>query len=535
MTIEDLKNLLTNVEDRNIEYKKASSNFSDDSLFDYCAALANEGGGKLVLGVLNDKSIFGTSVYENSLPKKEGEIFRALNVNVRSEEIMHPSGRVVIFHIPSRPRGKIIRSKGKYTYPMRSGESITEMDQETIKQIFAEVNLDWSTQVLSGVSVSDLDPQAINNLRIQWALKAANLDIESFSSEKVLRSLELINDDGVTNAAVVLVGKKSIIDKLLPCAEIIFEWRQEPGKIAYDYRQEWRDPLLLIYDQLWQVLSQRNLRIPFQEGFIQRDIYAFTEKPIREAILNAVTHRDYTITTQSIFIKASPESFIIQSPGGLVSPVTVDTVLIKQAWRNRRIAEVFQKIGLVERSGQGVDDIYEQTIKEGKGIPTFVGTDNYSVQLTIPAVVKDPEFILFLEKIINQKQIHLSFEEIYELEQIHENGVLRNSTFRNKFLEYQLIEKSGSGRGIRYLLSKRFYEHSNQRGAYTKIKGISRDQKKQLILNHFIDFPKATTSDLQKGLEMNQSDVNNLLQELKKVGKICHQGSRRTGYWELIS
>lgn len=535
MSLEDLEILLKNVENRNIEYKKASGNFSDDDLFDYCAALANERGGQLVLGVTNDRIISGTSVYENSLPKKEGELFRILNLNIRTEEIVHPSGRVVVFHIPSRPQGQIIRSKGKYIYPMRSGESLTEMDQETIKQIFAEVNPDWSTQVLSGITISGLDPQSIDILRKRWALKAANPKIESFTNEKILRSLELINDVGVTSAAVVLVGKKSIIDKLLPCAEIIFEWRQKSGKIAYDYRQEWREPFLLIYNQLWKVLSQRNLRIPFQEGFIQREIYAFTEKPIREAILNAVTHRDYTITTQSIFIKASPESFVIQSPGGLVSPVTIDTVLTKQAWRNRRLAEVFQKIGLVERSGQGVDDIYEQTIKEGKGIPSFAGTDKFSVQLTIPAIVKDPEFILYLEKIINQKQIYLSFEEIFELEQIHEKGILQNPVFRSRFLGHNLIEKSGSGRGIRYFLSKQFYEYSDQRGNYTKLKGISRDQKKQLILNHLKDFPKATTSDLQKGLEMNQRDVNNLLQELKKIGKIHHLGSKKAGHWELVS
>lgn len=535
MTIEDLENLLKNIESRNIEYKKALGSFSDNDLFDYCAALANEGGGQLVLGITNQRAIFGTSVYINSLPRKEGELFRVLNINIRTEEINHPSGRVVIFHIPSRPRGQIIRSRGKYIYPMRSGESLTEMDQETIKQIFAEVSPDWSTQVLSSITIPDLDHQAIDNLRRKWAIKTGNSKIELFNDEKVIRSLELMNDYGVTNAAVLLVGKKSLIDKILPCAEIIFEWRQDPKKIAYDYREEWRKPFLLIYEQLWQVLNQRNLRIPFQEGFIQREIYAFTEKPIREAILNAITHRDYTITTQSIFIKASPESFIIQSPGGLVSPVTIDTIITKSAWRNRRIAEVFQQIGLVERSGQGIDEIYEQTIKEGKGFTSFAGTDKYSVQLTIPAVVKDPEFILYLEKIINQRQINLSFEEIYELEQIHEKGVLQNPIFRSKFLEHNLIEKSGSGKGTRYLLSKQFYEYSNQRGEYTKIKGISRDQKKQLILNHLTDFSKVTTSDLQKALEMSQRDVNNLLQELKKKGNIRHNGSRRGGHWELIS
>lgn len=535
MDLNKLMTILANGEKRGVEFKEAKNYFYDKDTYDYCAAIANEEGGYLILGVANDGKPVGTSAYIDTFNKVESEIYQQMSINVKVFEFNTDSKRIVVFEIPSHKTGQLVHSSGKYGYPMRIGDSLREMGSSEMKKILDESDPDWSIDVCPRVTISDLDPLAIDVLRQLWSVKALNTQITTFDDDKVLRSLELIIDDGVTNAAVVLLGKKSLIDKALPCAEIIFEWRQEPGKISNDYRIEWREPFLLIYNQLWQVLSQRNLKIPFQEGFIQRELYAFTEKPIREAILNAVTHRDYAITTQSIFIKASPSSFIIQSPGGLVSPVTIDTVLTKQAWRNRRIAEVLQKVGLVERSGQGVDDIYDQTIRDGKGLPSYLGSDVYSVQLTIPAIVKDSAFILYLEKITNQRQINLSFEEIYELEQIREEGVLHNPAFKDKFVELNLIEKSGFGRGTRYLLSRQFYENLDQRGKYTKIKGISRDMKKQLILNHISSFHKVTTSELQQALDMNQIDVNNLLQELKKTNKIIHHGSKKYGYWELIS
>ena len=131
----------------------------------------------------------------------------------------------------------------------------------------------------------------------------------------MLRSIGLLSEKGLNYACLILFGRKEKIDSLLPCSEIIFEWRHE-RKIAHDFRITWREPFFKIHDEVWNTINARNLRIPFQEGLFQREIYAFSEKPVREALLNAVAHRDYTINSQSVFIKTSPEEFIIESPGG---------------------------------------------------------------------------------------------------------------------------------------------------------------------------------------------------------------------------
>jgi ATP-dependent DNA helicase RecG len=337
----------------------------------------------------------------------------------------------------------------------------------------------------------------------------------------MLRAIGLLSDKGLNYASLILFGKKEKIDEILPCSEIIFEFRQDPRKIPHDFRLNWREPFFKIYDEIWETINARNLRIPFQDGLIQREVHAFSEKPVREALLNAVAHRDYTINSQSIFIKASPEEFFIESPGGFPPGITLENILHKTYWRNRSIAETFEKAGLVERSGQGMDDIFGSTIKEGKGMPDLSESDTFSVRLKIPAKIKDKEIIL-------------SFEEIYELEKIRKHQMVTDSEFKKKFLDIGIIEKIGRTRGAKYILSHKYYTHKGKVGIHTRLTGLSRDQKKELILNHLRKNEKGFIKDfLDVFPDLQQPDINNLLQELKRDGMVIHMGTRKSGYWTL--
>src|SRR3989344_1765936 len=140
MTTEELELLIKQPEGSHLELKSARNNFNENKeLPDYCAALANEKGGKIILGVDKRGNVVGTSVYSNSLNTIPNKLYNKLKIRVDVEEIAHLNGRVVVFHIPPRPPGQVIVSTGKYKYPMRVGESLTEMDQQTLKRILNEV------------------------------------------------------------------------------------------------------------------------------------------------------------------------------------------------------------------------------------------------------------------------------------------------------------------------------------------------------------------------------------------------------------
>jgi ATP-dependent DNA helicase RecG len=234
---------------------------------------------------------------------------------------------------------------------MRNGSSIVKMDDITQAEMFRETELDFSGEICRGFSLSDIDEEAISIFKKLWMSKAERKEYLLFSNEKTLRALGLMNDKGINNAALMLFGKKEKIDEFLPGSEIILEWRDDSSTTNYDFRRTWRETFFKIMEDVWNHINIRNSKVSMQKGLFQKDIYIFSEKPIREALLNAVAHRNYNKVSASIFIKFLPESFMIESPGGFLPGITPENVLNKQEWRNRCIAETFEKAGLVERSG----------------------------------------------------------------------------------------------------------------------------------------------------------------------------------------
>ena len=533
---EDIDDILQNQESENLEIKEARSDFDSRERSDYCAALANMGGGKLLLGVLDNRRIVGTTVYQGMINKISQQVYERIGITVFVEEVDHPKGRVVIFDVPPRPVGQRVRSDGHYTYPIRRGESLGEMDDATTREILNEIQPDFSSRVIESLAINDLDERAVDDFKKRMAEKTGNHALISSSTSQILQDAELMRGGKLTLACLVLLGKKEKIAELLPQAEIIYEWRSTPEQIHHDFRVSWRAPYFVIYDDIWQAIHARNLRTPYQEGFIQQEVLAFDEKSCREAVNNAVAHRDYSISGRSIFIYASPQSFSVVSPGGLPQYITPENIL-KAAphWRNRLIAEAFERTKLVEKSGQGIDVIFEAAIRQGKGTPDFKGTDTHTVRINIPAKVKDAEFVRFLEKIVNEKQVAFSFDEIYELEMLREQRFVLNPQHKEKFLKLGIVEKIGKTSGTKYILSHKYYSYEEKPGAYTRIKGLTREHKKELILAHIERESSGQIRDFIDAFpELKRSDINNLLQELKHDNLIYLEGKTRTGVWKLV-
>lgn len=309
-SLEQLNKWLTRNEGLALEFKEAKNHFdSKRDLPDYCAALANEGGGKLILGVNDKGGVVGTKAFHGTVNKLSHELFTKIKIRVDVEEFSHSDGRILIFHVPGRLRGQRVKSTGKYLYPLRMGDSLTEMDDIKTKEMLNEDLPDFTAAIVPGLSMDDLDARAVDILRQKWTEKAGRKEYSSFDDEKVLKNIGLRDANGITFAGLILVGKDEALRKYLPDAEIIFEWRNDPKQTHYDFRKNWRAPFVSIDDDIWNMINARNIRIPFQEGFFQREIWAFDEKSIREAVHNAVMHRDYSIQGRSVFIKASPQEF----------------------------------------------------------------------------------------------------------------------------------------------------------------------------------------------------------------------------------
>lgn len=518
-------------EDEHLECKEARNRFDFELLVKYCSALANERGGRLVLGVTDKlpRQVVGSSAFPDLERTKAGLIER-LHLRIEGEEIPHEAGRVVVFRVPSRPLGIPVGYKGAYW--MRGGEDLVPMTPDLLKRIFEECGPDYSAEICPGASFKDLAPDAVHRFREKWAEKSKNHSRLSLSPEQLLNDAELLVDGGITYAALVLFGTRETLGKYLAQAEIIFEYRTSETSLPAQQRKEYREGFFLVENALWETINLRNEIQQYREGLFMKDIRTFNEDVVREAILNAVCHRDYRLGG-STFVRQYPRKVEIVSPGGFPPGITRENILWKQAPRNRRLAEAFSKCGLVERSGQGINRMFEECVKESKPQPDFSGTDDYHVSVTLKCQVEDVRFLRFIEQIGKERLGSFSTEDFLVLELVHKERKVPDC-FRDRLpglAEAGVIEKAGRGR---YLLSRRFYEFLGQKGVYTRKKGLTRATNKELLYRHIFE-NRGEGSKLADLLQVlpacSHGQVQKMVQGLKREGRIRSVGHTNGARW----
>lgn len=319
---EQLDQILLGKEDEHLECKEAKNHYDFEQLVDYCVALANERGGKMVLGITNERprKVVGSQAFKDLERTKVGLVER-LRLRINAEEIVHPHGRVLVFDVPSRPIGMPLHDKG--TYWMRSGESLVPMTADQLKRIFDEAAPDYSAEVCAAASISDLDQGALEFFRSAWRRKSGNAAIDHIPVEQLLSDAELLVGSRLTFAALILMGTRRAVSEHLAQAEVIFEYRSSEGSIPFQARSEYRAGFFCFADELWNQINLRNDIQHFQDGLFIWDVPTVNETVVREAILNAVSHRDYRLGG-SVFVRQFPRKLEVVSPGGLAQRLHVD-------------------------------------------------------------------------------------------------------------------------------------------------------------------------------------------------------------------
>ena len=543
-TIEQLK-FLRESED-SIEFKKAEQgNMAYDGgdkkapkdrrkcILGYVTALCNEGGGALVLGMHDSypHKVIGTLQNLNSLGELESNIYRDCGIRPTVYELFEnpekKEGRVVVIQVEGRPVGKLFSFEDVYL--MRVGEDLMPMSVEKIYSILQETEPDFSSEICQGLKISDLDPEAIKVLKERYAEKQKNQHFKALSDKQALSDIKLIIGNKVTYAALILLGKKECIQKYLPQASIILEYRKSEASIAFDNRQQYSGPFFRIIDELWHDINLRNSKIDIQNNSYIDNIPYFREDVIREAINNAVAHRDYRKASE-VVIKLYPELFVVMNAGGFPLGVTIDNILeVPSTPRNRLLADVMAVTGLVERSGQGVDKIFRETIAEGKEKPDYSHSDCFRVELHLSAAIKDISFALFLES--EQRDLKdeekLSVFEVIALDEIRKgNSHSVSKNIIQKLLSRNLIEKRGKTSGTYYILSQSYYEISDSKGEYSQKANWDSSQAMPIILSHLARFQKAKMRDFAAALEphMSRRQVRTLIDSLVDKGTLIKSG-----------
>ncbi len=528
---EQIRKWLESDENEHLEFKTAKDSYSRDELIKYCCALANENGGHFVLGISDKKprEPVGSNAFLNLIKIKE-QVISALCLRIEAYTLDYNGKRIVVFDVPARPIGVPIAFNGIYW--MRRGESLVSMTQDMLKRIFDEAVPDFSSLICEGAEISHLAVDAIEDFRNRWIRKSGNKSLKDLSIEQLLQDAELIYEEGVTYAALMLFGTKYTLGRYLAQAEVVFEYRSKESAGPANQRAEYREGFFLYYDKLWELINLRNDIQHFQDGLFMRDIPTFSEGSIREAILNAVSHRDYQ-NAGSIFVRQYPQRIEITSPGGLPAGITIDNIIDRQMPRNRRIAEAFAKCGLVERSGQGANRMFEEAVEQSKELPDFTGTDEFLVKVVLDGRVQDVNFLKFLETISKNRIKSFSTYELLALDAIHKSKALDDylkPTLKG-LLSEGIVEIISRGK---YVLCKKYYTLAGKKGVYTREKGLDRETNRQLLLKHIRDNAESGSrlKELMQVLPaLSKDQIQTLIKELKAEGQIFNKGKTRASLW----
>lgn len=537
-SIEQLHTWLTEPEGTNIEFKEAKQNYHFEKLVDYCVALANEGGGKIILGVTDrrPRRIVGTTAFAEP-GRTEAGLHDRLMHRIPVEEMQTPEGRVLVVHVPSRLPGTAWQINGRYL--KRAGDDLAAMTDTELRAIFAETGPDFSAEICPGATIAALSTEAIAAFRQRWAKKTRDERKNSWTDIEVLNNAELLVDGQITYAALILFGTRAALGQRLAQAELVFEYRSSEASGPAADREEFREGFFLWQDAIWQKINLRNDRQSYQDGLFRLDIPTFDEVPVRESLLNAVAHRDYRLGG-SIFVRQFAHRLEVVSPGGLPPGITSENIIDQQNPRNRRLAEALAKCGLIERSGQGMNLIFESAIRQGKPLPSFAGTSAYEVRLTLEGMVKSTAFVRFMERLGEETLRSFSTYDFLALDHLHREQPLAEHLKARipGLIEAGAVESVGRGKGTRYLLSQRLYAAMGAKGVYTRKKGLDHDTNKALLEKHLRAQRDAGAplAELRQVLPAeSERAIQRLLLEMRDEQRVILQGQRRWARWFIAS
>lgn len=361
MTVDEINRLITTPrEHERLEFKEAKSQFDAEKLIKYCVAIANEGGGKLLLGVTDKppRQVVGTQAFGN-LGDIKKRIVEALRIRVEIEEIAHPNGRVLVFEIPSRPAGTALAFEGAYL--MRAGESLMPMTDDLLRRIFDEGRPNFVTRIAAKDISADevislLDTQTFFDLlKLPYPTNREGVLARCISENLLLSENERYS---ITNLGALLLAKDlSVFPELRRKAArvIVYQGNSKASTVLRDqlgvkgYAVGFEGLISFIANQLPanEVIGQA----------LRADVRMYPELAIRELVANALIHQDVEDTGSFVMIEIYADRIEISNPGKPLIPA--DRFIDEYKSRNEKIADLMRRFGICEEKSSGIDKVVE--------------------------------------------------------------------------------------------------------------------------------------------------------------------------------
>lgn len=401
-----------------IEFKSDKKPLPDSDIIDVVVAFANTDGGDLYLGIEDDGTVTGLHPSHQDITRLTAFIANKTvpPVSTRAVILYDNTLQVLKISVPkynsivASSTGKIQRRRLKADH---TPENVPLYPYEIPHRLSSLSLLDFSAQPLANTTRQDLDVterERLRNIIRTYHGESALLELDDLELDKALRLVTRFNGDYVpTVTGMLLIGRQERLQELIPTAESSLQI-MDKGKLRIN--ETYTLPLLASIEKINTYFTSINQEDEIDAGMFRIPIPNYSPQAFREALVNAYSHRDYSLLGR-VRVLIEREGITISNPGGFIQGVTYDKLLDAEPYgRNPVLADCLKRIGLAERSGRGIDRIYAGSLRYGKMLPDYSSSNATNVRLYIPASRPDKNFIRLLAD--EQKKINRDFT-IYEL------------------------------------------------------------------------------------------------------------------------
>ncbi len=560
MSSDELRRLIAAGETLAVEFKgEARAALNDRDLVKTVVCLANRSGNEpayLLVGVEDDGRITGARPRHGDAtdPDKLAALIANQtrpSVAVRIERVELDGHSIIVIEIPPQQH-PVASADGQFLRRAIGGDgkpACVPMDAHAVQSLLSgRGQLDPSEQIVSGAVWQDLDPLEFERFRRSIRERRGRSDetLLELSELELAKALGVVEANGsvrgVRLAALLLFGKEEALRRFVPTHEVAFQALRGLDVEVNDF---FRWPLLRLMEEIEARIRVRNREQELMVGLLRVGVPDYPERALREAVANALIHRDYQ-RLGAVHFQWHSDRIEISSPGGFPEGVRLDNLLVTAPCpRNPLLADAFKRAGIVERTARGIDTIFYEQLRNGRPAPSYARSDSAGVVVIIPGGEANLDFVRLLVTESQQGRV-LALDELLILNALWQERSLTTDAAAHltqkpkaetratlhRLVEGGLIEERGQKKGRTWHLSAATYRLLGDKAAYVRQRGFEPLQQEQMVLQYVDRFGRITREETCTLCQVGPYQAYRLLKSVVEKGLLIAKGQKKARYYE---
>jgi ATP-dependent DNA helicase RecG len=540
--------LIPTSESLTVEFKSDHKGpLGDKDLVLAAVCLANNQGGDLYLGVEDDGTVTGLHSSRDCNRELAAVIASRTNppLPVSATHLEESGKELILFQVPpvqgtvfssdGKALVRALDAKGKPTCrPMAGVDVLRRANQQR--------EIDWSALPATGATMTDLNPAERDRLRAAVKRHKGEESLLELSDEELDPGGAMVP----THTGLLLLGREASLKRCIPGHEVAFQVLQGT-EVRVNHFQ--RSPLLAVVEDLSQRLDPFVQEEELEVGMFRVPIPNLPTSCFREAFINALAHRDYTALAAVHVQWQLGDNLVISNPGGFVRGVSIFNLLTAPPRsRNPVLADALKRIGLAERTGRGVDRIFEGLLETGRTAPSYARSSDDDIVVELSTRPANLKLVALWQDYQQRRGQSLGLLSLLVLNLLHEQRKLTVEQLREQLqrdptlvrrqveqlLESGLVAGQGQGRGRAYTLSQRVYAAFDREDAYQHQAMLTPEEIDQRILDLAGRLKILRRRDVMEALSgLDERQASYALQRLCKQGRLVPFGNGKGRHYEL--